>query len=213
MVAGVHEAQCKSRRSGWLGAAMALGAAAAFATAPTGPARAFIITAVDTGTTAGSPAQEVFAYNVTSGGTQTSFTGKWFVPAGTNGLPAGEAISGTGLFNIVGFTTTDLTLQVTLTNNTALPAASNPNFNDARITAFGLDVDPAASGAKLTVPGAVFTHLTTTGKFPAFKEVDVCIFSGVNCAGGANTGLGGNGASDTFTIDLTGSFACPAGRA
>jgi hypothetical protein len=33
--------------------------------------------------------------------------------------------------------------------------------------------------------------------------VDICAFSGNNCAGGGNTGLT-NGASDTFTLDLTG---------
>jgi hypothetical protein len=169
-------------------------------------ARAFVITTIDTGTTAGNPAQEVFTESIQSGGSQTSFTTNWSVAPGTNGLPSGEAISGTGTFQILNFTTTDLTLQITLTNNTVLPAPSSPNFNDARITAIGLDVDPAVTGASLTTPGAVFTQLTTTGNFPAFKEVDVCIYSGINCAGGKGTGLSGNGACDTFTIDLTGSF-------
>jgi hypothetical protein len=191
--------------------ATALLAAVALATFPTEDARAFIITSSDTGTAAGSPAQEVFAETITSGGSQTSFSTNWFVAAGTNGLPAGEAISGTGIFQVLSFTTTDLTLQITLTNNTALPAASNPNFNDARITAVGLDVDPAVTGATLTQPGTVFTNLTTTGNFPAFKQVDVCIYSGQNCSGGGNSGLTGNGATDTFTIDLSGDFACPLG--
>jgi hypothetical protein len=169
-------------------------------------AHAYVITTTNTGTIAGNPAQEVFSESIQSGGSQTSFTTNWFVAPGTNGLPSGEAISGTGVFQILNFTTTDLTLQITLTNDTVLPAPSNSNFNDARITAIGLDVDPSVTGASLTTSGAVFDHLTTTGNFPAFKEVDVCIFSGINCAGGGASGLSGNGASETFAIDLTGSF-------
>jgi len=196
------------KRSLWRGSAMALVAVLALTTFTMHDARAFMITTSDTGTTAGDPAQEVFIVSITSGGSQSSFTAHWFVAAGTNGLPSGEAISGTGLFNIQSFTSTDLVLQITLTNNTVLPAPSSPNFNDARITALGLDVDPAAIGATLVVPGTVFAHLTTSQNLTAFPEVDVCIFSGNNCDDGGNSGLTGNGSSDTFTIDLAGDFSC-----
>src|SRR5579883_1337754 len=118
------------KRSLWRASAMALVAALALTALTINDARAFIITTSDTGTAAGNPAQEVFAETITSGGSQASFTTNWFVAAGTNGLPSGEAISGTGLFQIQSFTTTDLVLQITLTNNTVLPAGSSSNFND-----------------------------------------------------------------------------------
>jgi hypothetical protein len=90
------------------------------------------------------------------------------------------------------FTSSELKLQVQVTNDS--------NFTGARLTAIGFDVNPNVTGIAIS-GGTVFTS-ADSANFPAFQEVDVCAFSGNNCAGGGNTGLI-NGNSDTFTLDLT----------
>ena len=169
--------------------ALAALAASAFSAAP---ARAYVITTTDLGATGGNPAQELFKETIASGGSSTAFTIDWHVDAGTNGLPAGDYIDASAIVTVLTFTTSELKLQVQLSNSS--------NFPSARLTSFGLDVDPSITGMSIS-GGSVFTGIGSSN-FPSFQEVDVCAFAGNNCAGGGNGGLT-NGNSDTFIVDLT----------
>jgi hypothetical protein len=185
----------KSRQK--LAGAAAIGLAIGVSAAPLSGAHAALIynfTHTDLGFTQGNPAQEVFKETITTDGStitgKDSFTWTWKASTGT---PA-QFVAGTGIFTVLAFTTSELKLQIKLTNNSTFPA-------DARLTALGLDVDPSVTGRTIS-GGSVFTDVSTSN-FPAFQQVDVCAFVGNNCAGAGNNGLT-NGASDTFTLDLTG---------
>ena len=166
---------------------------------PLSDASAYVITSTDTGTTAGNPAQEVFAVTIKSDGTTgstgsgapTSFTENWHAVTTTT-PPPGTFVDANATITVLAFTSSELKLQVAITNDST--------FATARITDFGLDVDPAVTGETIS-GGTVFTQVDTSN-FPAVMEVNVCAFSGNNCAGGGNTGLT-DGNSDTFTLDLT----------
>jgi hypothetical protein len=108
-------------------------------------------------------------------------------------------LSGTGKITAAGFTDNSLTLQFSLTNNT--------RDVDARLTAFGFGIDPDATGVKFYgVPGDGMGS-AALDNIPSLKTIEVCAFGGVNCPGGANGGIPGNGANDIFSLRLTGDFA------
>jgi hypothetical protein len=185
----------KSRQK--LAGAAAIGLAIGMSAGPLSGAHAALIynfTPTDLGFTGGNPAQEVFKETITTDGStitgKDSFTWTWKASTGT----AGQFVAATGVFTVLAFTTSELKLQIKLTNNSTFPA-------DARLTSLGLDVDPAVAGHTIS-GGSVFTQVGTSN-FPSFQEVDICAFAGNNCAGGGNNGLT-IGASDTFTLDLTG---------
>jgi PEP-CTERM motif len=176
-------------------AAPAMAIVAAIATMPLFAANAYVFTTTDTGTTGGNPAQEVFTETIHSDGTAgstgsgapTSFNVNWHASTGGSTF-----VDANATISILTFTSSELKLQVAITNDS--------NFVSARLTAVGFDVDPAVSNQTIS-GGSVFTNVSTSN-FPSFQEVDVCAYSGNNCAGGGNTGLA-NGSSDTFTLDLT----------
>jgi hypothetical protein len=173
-----------------------LGAVLAIAIAPAQAAAIYSFSNTDLGFTQGNPAQEVFKETITSGGTKDSFTWTWHVDAGTSGLPANQGIDATGLFHVVSWSTTDLVIEITLSNNSTFPSA--------RITALGLDVSPTATGS-MSDAGDVFKKVDSSN-FPGFNQVNVCAFAGPkNCAGGGSFGLA-DGDTDTFTLDLHGNF-------
>jgi hypothetical protein len=164
---------------------------------PLSGASAYVFTTTDTGT-GGNPAQEVFSVTIqsdgstgsTGSGAPTSFTESW--SASTGGGPPPTSVDANATITVEKFTSSELELQVAITNNSTFPSA--------RLTAIGFDVDPSVTGETIS-GGTVFTHVDTSN-FPSFKQVDVCAFAGNNCAGGGNGGLT-NGNSDTFTLDLT----------
>jgi hypothetical protein len=173
-----------------------LAIAAGISAMPLFGADAYVLTKTDTGTTSGNPSQEVFTETIHSDGTTgstgsgapTSFNVNWHAATGVSTF-----VDANATITVLAFTSSELKLQVAITNDS--------NFVSARLTAIGFDVDPAVSNETIS-GGLVFTDVSTSN-FPAFQEVDVCAFSGNDCAGGANTGLT-NGSSDTFTLDMTG---------
>lgn len=92
------------------------------------------------------------------------------------------------------FSGTTFTTTITLNNTT------NPTFTNARLTAFGFNTNPDATSAA-TSGGTWSATLNTT--FPGFQTVDVCLWAGNNCSGGANAGLL-PGQSVTFDLSLAG---------
>jgi hypothetical protein len=106
---------------------------------------------------------------------------------------AGHAdLTGTLGLTVTGLTATEVDLSVNLANTTSL---SEPS---ARLTGFGWDSSPSATGGSET--SSVF-GLFVNSNFPAFSQIDVCLSSGNTCAGGANGGLS-PGQSDSFTMKL-----------
>lgn len=175
--------------------ALAFAILAGLSAIPLAGADAYVFTKTDTGTTGGNPVQEVFTETIQSDGTAgstgsgapTSFNVNWHASTGGSTFVDANATIG-----VLTFTSSELKLQVAITNDS--------NFTSARLTAVGFDVDPAVSNQTIS-GGSVFTHVSTSN-FPSFQEVDICAFSGNNCAGGGNTGLANN-SSDTFILDLT----------
>jgi PEP-CTERM motif-containing protein len=99
----------------------------------------------------------------------------------------------------VDITTTTADFQVKVTNNT------NSAFNQ-RVHSIGFNTDPNPATASMTTAGSVFTNVSTNDNFPSFHTVDVCLFSPNQCSGGGQPGNLAEGASDTFTFRLTGTF-------
>jgi hypothetical protein len=110
-------------------------------------------------------------------------------------------LSGTALFTISGFSATGFDLTISAVKNTT---ATTPNINARLISfGFGLVQDFTTSNA---VNGLVFSW--GFSNFPGFGSVDVCGFSGSNCAGGGGTGLGaGQSQAGDMSIHFSGDFA------
>ena len=111
-------------------------------------------------------------------------------------------LTGAGTMTATALSAGSLTLQISLTNNTV--AASGI---DARLTAFGLGIDPDATGVSFgdAIDGGMIN--ASLDSIPSLKTIDVCAFGGPNCSGGGNGGIFANGASDIFSLTITGGFA------
>jgi hypothetical protein len=112
-------------------------------------------------------------------------------------------LTGTGRITAAGFTDNSLTLQFSLTNSTLADSGG-----DARLTAFGFGIGPNAT--KVTFfddPNDGGMMSAALDNIPSLKTIEICVFGGRNCAGGANGGIFANGASDIFSLKLTGDFA------
>jgi hypothetical protein len=133
----------------------------------------------------------------------------WLVPANTsNGKETTPiALSASAILKVLNLTNNLLSLEITLFNNTTLPA-NNPNYR-ADIVSFGFGVTPNATGVTLAQSGNVFNQAEVQSKnqnFPGgFKDIDVCVYAGQNCSGGGNAGLDA-GASDTLRLNIAGNF-------
>ncbi len=114
----------------------------------------------------------------------------------------GYNLTGAGTMTATALSSGSLTLQVSLTNNTV--AASG---NNARLTAFGLGIDPDATGVNFADASDGGMIDASLHKIPSLKTIEVCVFDGPNCSGGGNGGIFANGASDTFSLIITGTFA------
>jgi PEP-CTERM motif-containing protein len=108
-------------------------------------------------------------------------------------------LTGTGMMTVAAITDTSLTLQFSLTNNT-----SDAN---ARLTAFGFDIDPDATAVKFFGAPSDGMGSAALNSIPSLNGIEVCAFGGVSCPGGATGGIAGNGANDIFSLKLTGDFA------
>jgi PEP-CTERM motif len=180
-----------------------LAVAAVIAAMPLSSAGAFVFTTTDTHTTGGNPAQEIFTETITSDGSlgstgsgpPTSFGVNWHASTGPF-----TYVDANATITIQKFTSSELKFQVAVTNDS--------NFGTARLAAIGFDV-PSVTAETIS-GGSVFTKVGNSN-FPAFHNIDVCAYSGNNCAGGRKDGLI-DGDSNTFVLDLTapsGSFGSP----
>jgi hypothetical protein len=106
-------------------------------------------------------------------------------------------LSGTGTLTVSGFNSNSLTVGVSLNNTSAL--ASD------RLTAFGFGITPNVSGVSFldATDGGLIS--ATLASIPGLSSIEVCVWGGNNCAGGANGGIYG-GQSDSFSLLLSGAW-------
>lgn len=126
----------------------------------------------------------------------TTFTVFWLY------TPTNPDLAGSARFNIANWTTTGFDLTIDQVQNT-MP--TSPDIN-ARLVSFGFGLSPDATSFTNPVNGTVFGW--GFDNFPGFGSVDVCGFSGNNCAGGGGSGLGqGQVQSGSMSIHINGPFA------
>jgi hypothetical protein len=163
--------------------------------APLSTASAYVFTTTDTMTMGGSPAQEIYSEEITSDGSPgptgsgkpTSFAVDWMASTGGSTF-----VSANATFTVENFTTSELDFKVAVTNDS--------NFTSARLTAIGFALSPGVTGESIS-GSTIFTSVANEN-FPSLKQINVCAYSGNNCAGGANNGLT-DGNTATFLLDLT----------
>lgn len=174
--------------------------AGAALTVTTNSAFAFIIT--ETTQQAGNPPQTLHTVQVTSADVGGSFSLNWLL---TNfATNVGDTLAASSTFTVNSFSETQLLLTVNITNNTLLNDLTN-----AGITSLGFGVTPDVI-ATFQSAGSTFVGVSDGNggqqAFPGgFKHIDVCVFS-QGCAGGSQGGALAAGASDTFTLNLSGNF-------
>ena len=134
------------------------------------------------------------AFSVDNAGDSLNFS--WSYAGG------GYNLTGAGTMTATALSSGSLTLQISLTNNTVGPSANN-----ARLAAFGLSIDPDATGVTFGDASDGGMVNASLDSIPGFKTFEVCAFGGPNCSGGGNSGIFANGASDTFSLTITGAFA------
>ncbi|OKH37900.1 hypothetical protein NIES2119_12200 [[Phormidium ambiguum] IAM M-71] len=165
------------------------------------------------GKTAGDPGGALYDVNLVDGDisqggdiNRTLDTVKWLVPAGTKGdsiLPVD--LTAEASMTVKGLTSNLLTLAITLTNTTTTSYTSS-------ILGFGFGVSPNATSVKLTNTDGVTifdSAIIQNGQqqFPGgFKQIDLCVYAANNCTGGdVKQGLQ-SGQSDSFILEIAGSF-------
>jgi len=115
----------------------------------------------------------------------------------------GATLTGEADFTVVSFTSTQLVLDIDISNTTVTSFQSS-------ILAMAMGVTPDATNAAYVNAGTTFEGIEVQNgpqNFPGgFKNVDLCVFAANGCNGGAiNDGLL-SGASDSFRIAIDGSF-------
>ncbi|MBE9052996.1 cistern family PEP-CTERM protein [Nostocales cyanobacterium LEGE 11386] len=183
-------------------------AGVAIATSAVTPAHAITLTTttLNGDPTVGNPPQQLWQADFNASDVGQSFNVNWFLPAGSansDGDIIPVDLSATSNWTITSFSNTQIGLDIDISNTTSLGTL----LSNANILSFGFGVDPNAT-ATLSQAGQTF-DLVSAGQggqqsFPGgFRQVDVCIFSANNCAGGnVNLGLIA-GASDTLSVLLT----------
>lgn len=114
-----------------------------------------------------------------------------------NFASAAGALTGTGSMTVSGFSSTSLTVAITLNNTSGL--SSN------RLTSFGFGINPNATGVSFNDADDAGMVGATLDNIPSLATIEVCAFGGQNCSGGSNGGILG-GASDAFSVILTGNW-------
>jgi hypothetical protein len=112
-------------------------------------------------------------------------------------VPGGQ-LSATGFFDVLSISTSEIQLQITVTNTT------NPALHEA-VNSIGFNTNPAVTASYITT-GTVFEGLGNDTNFPSFQTIEVCVFASNNCTGGAYNSLLQSGASDTVRLLLAGNF-------
>jgi len=124
-----------------------------------------------------------------SSGVNNPYNFTWAFNSGAGSL------SGSGSLTLSGFNSSALTVNVSLSNSSAL--ASN------RLTSFGFGIDPNATGVTFVDANDGGLIDASMSSIPSLASVEVCAFGGPNCSGGANGGING-GAADSFALVLKG---------
>ena len=138
------------------------------------------------------PAFATSIYLVTG---NTSFTVNWLYTA-TN-----PDLSATATFTISNYTTSGFDLKIDGIANTT---ATSPDIF-ARLSSFGFGMTPDATSHSGVDNGTVYQF--GFSNFPGgFGSVDVCAFSGNNCAGGGNNGLLPGQTTNDMNIHFDGPF-------
>lgn len=96
--------------------------------------------------------------------------------------------------------TNTVSFQVDISNNTQQGTLSASDFASIRITSFGFNMDPNATGVTDTST-EYEAGINNQQPLPSFGKLDFCAFAGSNCAGGSNGGLT-PGESDSFLVTL-----------
>lgn len=146
-------------------------------------------------------ATPVQAYVITQGST-LGFS--WSSPGGGFNLAGTGTITAANLSQPSGGDPGSLRLNITLTNTTTNAGADG---KDARLTSWGFGIDPNVSLVTFS-DSADTTGMTGAmlGDLPSLKMIEVCVFGGNNCNGGANGGIYGGGRSDYFVLTMEGQF-------
>jgi hypothetical protein len=125
-----------------------------------------------------------------------------------SGLVQGDAFNvawgGVSGLNVTGMVIVDSLSATNADVRVMLDNLSTPiSGNDPRVTSVGLEIDNFTALASAATGGTFLTSADSSN-FPGFT-IDACATSGNNCAGGGNGGIPAGG-SDTFTLDVNGTF-------
>ena len=177
-----------SRLSKWV--ASSLGTLALGSVLLTGSsAEAFTCTITGSG---GSPSGDVYTCTGIVEGDVITVTDNEFIDPDT--------LIATAVITVTAINTGSVVLDLSITNDAT---------STARITHFGLSIEPNATGGSIADAGGAgdVDELTTfdISNFPAVSQVEFCASAGTNCAGGSGDGIQ-PGETDSFTFTLTGSY-------
>jgi len=129
----------------------------------------------------------------------SAFTVQDVVSTAVTGGPSdliGNVTMSNFTFANVGTSSSTFTMSMSIQN-----ATSAALFPSGRLTAFGFNINPDASG--IADNSAVFSTFLDKN-FPSFGTVDVCASTGPNCAGGGGGDLAPGATPIPFTLTLTG---------
>ena len=159
------------------------------------------ITIEDTGeTSGGNPGGlPLLKATITNADITESFDLNWSIDTGAG------IFSATSTWTINGLTDTNLLLKVDISNTTSVGGAGE--LINAGIASLGFGVTPSATGVSYASVGSPFdmVNLDTNPSLPGFV-INICAFAGNNCAGGSQNDLLAAGSSDSFILDIAGSF-------
>ncbi len=108
-------------------------------------------------------------------------------------------IRATASFDVTAVSASTISILVSVTNNSVLTT-----FTEAGLASVGLATTPTVTGATIS-GGSVFLNVNTDD-IPSLGAIDLCAYAGNNCNGGPQNDLLAAGATDTFTLILTGAF-------
>ena len=112
----------------------------------------------------------------------------------------GGTLTATGFFDVLAISSSEIQLQITVTNTT--DAALHEAVNS-----FGFNTNPAVTASyAVGGQGAVFEGLGNDTNFPSFQTIQVCVFASQGCPGGGYNDLLQSGATDTVKLLLAGNF-------
>lgn len=135
------------------------------------------------------------AYFVSSSGSNNPLSFSWSYNTGLS------VLSGSGVMTVTGFNSSMLTASVTLTNTSSL--SSN------KLIAFGFGIDPNATAVGFSdsddggMVGASVSQGTNLG---SGIIVEVCVWAASSCQGDTSNGIAGAGGTDSFAINMAGTW-------